>query len=92
MIPSQQTLRTSLPLRTSGHNNHSGVGQLLAAAVVSHHFREVLLHDPELALKNGYLGETFPLTREERALVISIRADSLTDLAMQLSRTLGKSY
>ncbi len=49
----------------------------------------MLLHDPETALDKGYQGETFVLTKEERRLVLSIRAESLSDLAKQVIRSLS---
>jgi dihydrodipicolinate synthase/N-acetylneuraminate lyase len=38
-----------------------------------------------VALAAGYNGESFHLTLEERELVVSIRASSLTDFATQLT-------
>jgi len=49
----------------------------------------MLLSDPETALQQGYLGRDFALSREERLLVISIDAKSLTDLAKQVVQTIG---
>jgi hypothetical protein len=70
----------------------SGLPQLFAAAIVSRQFREKLLHEPEVALANGYLGQTFALTEQERALIQSIRADSLTDLARKVNRALQGEF
>jgi len=47
----------------------NGLSKLFAAAVVSRQFRDVLLREPEAALKNGYLGQTFPLTEQEKGLI-----------------------
>ena len=52
----------------------------------------MLLHDPHIALQKGYLGETFSLSREERDLIMSARANSLSDLAKQVNRSLSGSY
>jgi hypothetical protein len=52
----------------------------------------MLLQDPQIALQKGYLGETFPLSKEEQDLIISIRANSLSDLAKQVSRSLSANY
>lgn len=60
------------------------VNRMFAAAVVSRQFRELLLKNPREALKQGYLGETFDLTRQEKALILSIRAGSLSELAKQM--------
>jgi hypothetical protein len=66
----------------------SGLSRLFAAAIVSSQFRETLLQAPKIALERGYLGQTFPLTRREQALILSIRAETLTDLARQVSMSL----
>jgi hypothetical protein len=64
--------------------------RLLAAAVINPEFCRLLLDDPELALKNGFQGEDFFFSDEERNLILSIRADSLADLANQLARTFNE--
>jgi hypothetical protein len=46
------------------------------------------LSEPERALANGFLGQSFPLSEVERALITSIRAKSLPDLARQIRRAL----
>jgi hypothetical protein len=66
---------------------HRGVGSLFAAAIVNQQFRKMLLENPEAALQKGYLGKTFILTREERALIVSARARSLSDLARRLTNS-----
>jgi hypothetical protein len=63
------------------------LSRLLAAAVVNPRFCRLLLEDPELALETGYQGETFSFSIEERDLIMSIRADTLSNLAAQLART-----
>jgi hypothetical protein len=62
-------------------DGHDGLNHLLSAAVVSRQFREMLLEDPEAALRKGYLGEQFELSHEEREHLTSTRAQSLADLA-----------
>ena len=57
--------------------------------MVSQGFREMLLSDPETALQRGYLGRDFSLSRDETLLLVSINANSLTDLAKQVVQTLG---
>ncbi len=69
-------------------SDHTELSRLLAAAVVNTQFKTLLLDDPEFALENGYLGESFQLTEEERALLVSIRAGTLPDLAKQLTGAL----
>jgi hypothetical protein len=66
------------------------LSRLLAAAVINPEFCHLLLDNPELALKSGFQGEDFWFTEEERDLILSIRADSLADLANQLARTFNE--
>jgi hypothetical protein len=75
---------------TQSDNDHLEINRLLAAAVINKSFCSLLLDNPELALAEGFQGETFPLSAEERALVLSIRAGNLTDLARQLVQTFGE--
>jgi len=77
---------------TSRSNNSSGICRVFAAAVVNQQFCDMLLQDPNMALQNGYLGETFSLSKEEQDLIVSIRANSLTDLAKQVNRSLISNY
>jgi hypothetical protein len=71
--------------RIEASKDNSGLSQLFAAAVVNQHFCTLLLNDPQSALKQGYLGDKFNLTREEQALILSIQARSLADLANQVN-------
>lgn len=70
----------------------SGLNRVFAAAVVNQQFRETLLRDPLDALQKGYMGESFFLSKEEWELIVSIRAESLPDLAQQVSRSLRIGY
>jgi hypothetical protein len=76
---------TPLGLRKSAR---TGLQRLFVAAVVSDQFRETLLSKPEEALANGYLGQTFPLTDQEKTLIKSIQAETLADLAQKVNRAL----
>jgi hypothetical protein len=69
--------------------NHLELCRLLAAAVVDPNFCRLLLARPDLALADGYRGETFLFDEQERALLVSIRTDSLPELAWQIDRALG---
>jgi hypothetical protein len=62
-----------------------GISRLLSAAVINKRFRELLLTDPDQALAQGYLGEDFLLTYQERKLILAIRAENLVDFALQIS-------
>ena len=66
----------------------TGLHRLFAAAIVSDQFREKLLREPEAALANGYLGQTFALTDQEKTIIESVRANTLTDLAQKVNQAL----
>ncbi len=72
--------------------NSSELSRVFAAAVVNQQFCEMLLRDPHDALQKGYMGEAFLLSKEERELIVSIRANSLSDLARQVNRSLRNQY
>ena len=75
---------------TESTDDHLDINRLLAAAVINKQFCNLLLENPELALSEGFQGESFPLTTEERALVLSIQAGSLVELAQQVAQTFGE--
>ncbi|MGB7875330.1 MAG: hypothetical protein WBL25_13175 [Anaerolineales bacterium] len=90
MATPQTYQKSFLPLRVAkSPRNLAGISKLFEAAVVNRQFCQLLLSQPETALKQGYLGNSFELTREEQALIISIRANSLPDLAQQVTTVLG---
>jgi len=90
MATPQTYQKSILPLRVAkSPRNLAGISKLFEAAVVNRQFCQLLLSQPETALKQGYLGNSFELTREEQALIISIRANSLPDLAQQVTTVLG---
>jgi hypothetical protein len=60
------------------------LNRVLSAAVVNRRFCNLLLSDPQAALRNGYNGETFQLSDNERQIVMRIRAGSLQEFASQL--------
>lgn len=83
------TYQSTQPINLAARSKiSSGLSRVFAAAVVNRQFCNTLLHDPYSALQNGYLGETFSLSKEEQDLIVSIRADSLPDLAKQVNRSL----
>ena len=71
--------------------NHTGLNQLLCAAVVNNRFRETLLRNPAQAIATGYLDHSFSLTPEERNLVVDIRAQGFEDFAAQVHHWLSGS-
>jgi hypothetical protein len=82
-------LKKTGPLTMNPTSGHGGLNSLFAAAVVSSTFRELLLKDPEQALKQGYMGQEFSLSPEDASLIVSINAASLPDLARQVVQTLS---
>ena len=87
------TYQSTLPMKlTSRSKVSSGISRVFAAAVVNKQFCSMLLQDPQIALQKGYLGETFALSKEEQDLIVSIRANSLSDLAKQVNRSLSSNY
>lgn len=72
----------------SSRSQRAGLQRLFAAAIVSDKFREILLRQPEEALAKGYLGQPFLLTDQEKMIIKSIQADTLTDLAQKVNRAL----
>lgn len=82
MLAIQHTVPSHQVQRAGGQR---GLNHLLAAAVVSRQFREMLLQDPEAALQRGYLGEKFELSHEEREQLTSVRARSLADLVRTIA-------
>lgn len=66
----------------------TGLHRLFAAAIVSGQFRETLLREPEAALAGGYLGQPFALTDQEKTIIESVRASTLTDLAQKVNQAL----
>lgn len=85
-----KSLKLQPTLTMDPSNSHAGIGSVFAAAVVSGSFRELLLNHPEQALQQGYMGKPFALSPEDAALIASISARSLPDLAQQVVQTLSR--
>ena len=68
--------------------SRNGLHRLFAAAIVNNQFREILLREPAKALANGYLGQPFMLTDQERTIIQSVRAKTLTDFAQKVNQAL----
>ena len=79
---------TKASLKIDPQQTHSGLNGLFAAATVSRSFREMLLRDPEQALRQGYLGKGFGLSQADASLIVSLNAKSLPELAKQVVKTL----
>lgn len=88
MLPTttyQSTISLALP--EQANNDRMELSRLMAAAIISPKFCNLLLKDPDMAIKTGFQGEEFSFSTGERDLILSIRTDSLSDLADQLART-----
>jgi hypothetical protein len=72
--------------------NYDNINRLLAAAVVSRQFCNILLNDPVRAIQEGFAGEQFNLSTDEYELIVVIRSSSLTDFAEQLCKALPGLY
>jgi hypothetical protein len=72
--------------------DHVELNRLLAAAVVNQHFRNLLLTNPAVAIRDGYGGEKFSLSDDEHNMILSIHASSLVNFAEQLSEKMKFTY
>ncbi len=84
-----KTLQIPLEIQQAP-DDHLELNRLLAAAIVNPQFCLRLLEDPIQALQEGSQGDYFYLSEEEHALILSIRADTITDLSRELVRTFGE--
>ena len=71
--------------RPKTSSSSSALNRLLAAAVVSVNFRQLLLTEPDRALVEGFQGEFFPLNHQERTLLLNAQANSLKEFALKIS-------
>ena len=81
---------TSLPLTLNPRDNHAGLNSVFTAAVVSQSFCKMLLAAPQKALNQGYMGKPFAISAQDAALIVSLSAQSLPELAKQVVQTLGQ--
>jgi hypothetical protein len=66
-------------------------GRLIHAAVINRRFRETLLTNPLKSIEDGFFGEKFAFTREEKQRIKHIRASSLADFSNQLMQAIELS-
>ena len=64
--------------------NDSVYSRIISAAVINERFCNLLLNDPEQAISSGYSGETFEMNSEDKMILSSIRANNLSEFALQL--------
>ena len=63
---------------------HRELHRLISAAIVDQAFRSQLLENPLEAVRVGYLGQSFSLTREEYELVASIWAHDFPNFSERI--------
>ncbi|GAP22003.1 hypothetical protein [Leptolinea tardivitalis] len=59
-------------------------GRLMHAAIISPRFRQHLLTNPEKAIENGYMGESFHFTPEIKSQLAGLQAGTLEEFASQV--------
>lgn len=74
--------RNTITYAQTKHNRE--FSRIICAAVVNKNFQKQLLTDPRKAVKFGYCNETFHLKDEEKLLLESIHATTLSEFAAQL--------
>jgi len=62
------------------------ISRIVSAAVVNKHFCSNLLANPSSAISQGYCGEPFSLTAEQKERIGMIRENSLEGFAAQLAQ------
>jgi hypothetical protein len=90
MLPTKTYQHTLSLVLEDQPDDRMELSRLMAAAVINPKFCNLLLTDPDLALKTGFQGEDFSFSPGGRDLILSIRTNSLPDLANQLARTLNE--
>lgn len=65
------------------------ISKVISAAVINKSFREMLLDHPGLALNQGFGGQNFYLTDDEKAVICSIKATNLSDFSRALTSYLN---
>lgn len=59
-------------------------GRLIHAAVINRRFQDMLLTNPIKSIEDGFCGEKFAFTWEEKQRIKLIRANNLADFSNQL--------
>jgi hypothetical protein len=66
-------------------------GRLIHAAIINRRFRDTLLSNPVKSIEDGYFGEKFAFTREEKQRIKHIHASTLADFSSQLMQVIELS-
>jgi hypothetical protein len=75
--------------QTANKANHSGnpeISRIISAAVVNKRFCSALLSNPSTAISQGYCGEPFILSLEQKDRISMIKERSLESFAAQLAQ------
>jgi hypothetical protein len=70
-------------------SDSSEMNRLLAAAVVSRQFCNLLLTNPARAIEEGFAGERFNLSNDEQNFILSLHAASLKELGARVHKYLS---
>jgi hypothetical protein len=68
------------------HRANPEISRIISAAVVNKHFRNALLTDPSTAISQGFFGESFRLSLEQKNRISRIKENSLEGFAAQLAQ------
>ncbi len=72
--------------KKAGQAGNAEISRIVSAAVVNKRFCSQLLSDPSAAISQGYCGEPFRLSGEQKDRIGKIREDSLERFAAQLAQ------
>lgn len=86
-----QMIRPQVTIQTTPRDQVE-VNRLLAAALISSQFCNLLLKDPARALKQGFAGEHFSLSSDEQDFILSVRASSLQEFVTHVCEHLSVHY
>jgi len=83
--PQIRTIQNTRPTQTE-------VNRLLAAALISKQFCNLLLKDPARALQQGFAGEHFSLSSDEQDFILSLHVASLQEFIAHVCDHLSNHY
>ncbi len=66
--------------------NQTDLDRLVCAGVVDEQFRALLVRDPLRAVEEGFYGEVFHLTEEERTLLANIHVSDFDEFVREIAR------
>jgi hypothetical protein len=70
----------------ANHSADSEISRIVSAAVINKHFCNALLSNPSTAIMQGYCGEPFCLSEEQKDRIAMIKENSLEGFAAQLAQ------